>query len=363
MPIPPSAVAEMATRFRNGLERAHTGMAPPFLVVLERLFGLIDNRLLAVAVDLEIPDHLHEREMTVAELAEATDAHVDSLERMLRYLVARGIFRRTSHDRYANNAASDCIRKDHPWSWRDWVRFFGSDWNLKIWAEAKHSVMTGESAAIAATGQPFFDYVNEQNPDAADAFNGAMRSGSRVQGLLVQRAYDFERVKHVCDIGGGSGAILADLLDEHPHLQGTLFELPEVTEIATAHFRSRGLVDRCTIVSGDFFEAVPPGCDLYTLYAIVHDWGDEEAVKILGNIRTAMDTHGKVLVIEGLLPQDDRYSFTKSSDMLMLVLAGAGRERSMDEFQSLFTEAGFRLARTIKLPSLFRIFELAPTNS
>ncbi|MGH2729804.1 MAG: methyltransferase [Actinomycetota bacterium] len=361
--VPPAAVAEFATRLRNGLERSHTGMAPPFVVVLERLFGLIDNRLLAIAVDLEIPDRLHETKMTIAELAAATGADADSLERMMRYLVSRGIFRHVPDDRYANNAVSDCIRKDHPWSWRDWVRFFGSDWNMRIWTQARHSVMTGESAAVAATGHDFFNYVNEEDPAAGDVFNGAMTSGSRVQGLLVQEAYDFRNVTHVCDVGGGAGAILADLLEVNPHLKGTLFELPAVAEAAKEHLGARGLLDRCTIAPGDFFVSVPAGCDLYTLFAVVHDWGDEDAHRILANIRKASGQSGKVLVIEGVLPQDDRYSFTKSSDMLMLVLAGAGKERYQHEFESLFSRAGFRLTKTIKLPSLFRIFELTPVES
>jgi len=359
-PVPPAAVAELATRLRNGLEHAHTGMAPPFLVVLERMFGLIDNRLLAVAVEFEIPDKLHESEMTVAELAEATGADPDSLERMMRYLVSRGIFRRTRKARYTNNAVSDCIRKDHPWSWRDWVRFFGSDWNMQIWTQAQHAVLTGESAALAATGHSFFDYVNEENPAAGDAFNGAMTSGSRVQGLLVQGAYDFRKVTHVCDVGGGAGAILADLLEAYPHLKGTLFELRGVAELAKEHLNARGLLDRCSIASGDFFASVPSGCDLYMLFAVIHDWGDDDAGRILVNLRRAADPSSKVLVIEGVLPEGDEYNFTKSSDMLMLVLAGSGRERFQREFESLFSRAGFKLTKTIKLPSLFRIFELTP---
>jgi hypothetical protein len=124
-----------------------------------------------------------------------------------------------------------------------------------------------------------------------------------------------------------------------------------------------GVRDRCDIVGGDFFQEVPSGCDLYTLLAIVHDWNDSAVTEILANVRRAMPPGGKVLVVEAVLPENHSYDFANFSDLLMLVLSGSGRERTEDRFAEVFAGAGLRVARIIKLPSLFRLFELEDASS
>jgi hypothetical protein len=207
---------------RDFLGLGRRKLAPPFIVTLEHLQGMIDNKALAVAVELEIPDRLHERPRRADELAREIGADTDALNRLLRFLVSRGLVGITKDGRYRNNTVSSALRRDHPWSARNWVLFFGGDWHWRIWNQAKHSFLTGESAAKEATGHEFFEYVNEVDPNAGEAFNGAMTEGSRLQGLLVVNAYDFSRASSVCDVGGGSGAIMCDLLAAHPHLRGVV---------------------------------------------------------------------------------------------------------------------------------------------
>jgi hypothetical protein len=332
-------------------------MQPPFALILERLFGLVDNKMLGLLVELEIPDLLHGTPKSAEELARDTGADVDALDRVLRFLVSRDLLGITSDGRYENNKTSDLLRDEHPYSWKGWVEFFASDWNWDIWSDAMHSVMKGGGAAEAALGQPFFDYLSS-NAEAGSAFNAAMQSGSTMQGLLVQEKYDFSKSRHVCDVGGGTGAVLGNLLTVNPQLRGTLFELPVVAEQARVHVDSLGLLDRCEVVGGDFFESIPVEADIYTLFAVIHDWGDEEAVRILGNIRQVMPAEGRVLVIEGVIPDHSNYNFSKVSDLLMLMYSDSGRERTTEEFDDLFSRAGFQVDRVLKLPSLFRIFEL-----
>ena len=335
MPLPPAPVVEIANRFRNLIGRSHSKMQPPFALVLERLFGLVDNKMLGLLVELEIPDLLHAGPKSAEELASVSGADADALDRVLRFLVSRDLLGITSDGRYKNNKASDLLREEHPYSWKGWVEFFASDWNWDIWGDAMHSVMKGGGAAEAALGLPFFDYL-ESNAEAGSAFNEAMQSGSTMQGLLVQERYDFSKVQHVCDVGGGTGAVLGSLLAANPQLRGTLFELPAVAEQARANLGSLNLLDRCEVVSGDFFESVPIEADIYTLFAVIHDWGDEEAIRILRNIGAAMPADGRVLVIEGVIPDHSHYNFSKVSDLLMLVYSDSGRERTKNEFDDLF---------------------------
>jgi len=108
------------------------------------------------------------------------------------------------------------------------VLFIGASWHAQIWSEADHSVRTGRSATESAFGVPFFDYVQTQNPDAGAQFDAAMAAGSRLQAQLLVRRYDFSGVGSVCDVGGGTGTVLAEVLKANAAARGTLFDLPSV---------------------------------------------------------------------------------------------------------------------------------------
>lgn len=357
MRVPPAWAASAAMRLRGSLGRLHARMAPGFQLVLERLFGLVDNQALHCAVTLGLPDLLAKGPRTARELAAAAGADEDAVARLLRFLVMRGFFEHEA-GRYSNNAASDVLRADHPYSWRDWVLFFGSAWNLEIWKRMGERVRTGRPAPEAALGVPFFSYLNETNPEAGKAFNGAMAAGSRVQAMLFAETVDLRGVEHACDVGGGTGSVLAHLLQVNARLRGTAFDLPTLGEQARAVFERAGVAGRASFVGGDFFERVVPGCDLYTLFAVIHDWDDEDCARILENVRKAMAPGARVMVVEGVVPPHDGEDFRKVSDMLMLVLGDGGRERTAAEFDALWPRAGLRCRRVITLPSLFKVFEL-----
>lgn len=348
-----------ALRLRASAGMLHARMAPGFTLVLDRVFGLVDTKALYCAVDLGLPDLLAGGPRTAAQLAAMAGADPDAVERLLRFLVMRGVFRHR-HGRYANNAASDRLRADHPYSFRDWVLFFGSEWNLRIWNAMPDRVRTGRVAATAALGVPFFSYLTNENREAGRVFAGAMAAGSRLQGMLFAETIDLRGVTHVCDIGGGSGSVLAHLLRVHPRLQGTVFDLPQLEPEARVVFEQAGVADRASFAGGDFFAAVPPGHALYLLFAVVHDWDDDRCALILSNIRRVMAPGGRIMVIEGIVPLHNREHMLKTTDMLMLVLGDGGRERTAAEFAALWQRAGLRLTRRITLPSTFEVFELTP---
>jgi hypothetical protein len=100
------------------------------------------------------------------------------------------------------------------------------------------------------------------------------------------------------------------------------------------------VADRCEVVGGSIFEAVPAGGDAYVLKAILHDWANEDAIAILRTCRRAMDDGAALLVVERELGGPNETPDTKFSDLNMLVAPG-GRERSVEEFAALFETAGF----------------------
>jgi hypothetical protein len=356
--VPPPAVTRAVTVARDALGRTQDRMTAPFQVVLERMFGMIDNKALFIAVDLGVPDLLVAGPKSGAELAAATDVEEDALNRLLRYLVSRGVFRMQRDGRYANNAVSEFVRADHPWSWRPWVLYFGSPWNWEVWKNLDVRVRGDGDAVVAAHGCDFFTYVNERDPAAGLHFNQAMASGSRMQALLFTENYELGGVGTVCDVGGGSGSVLAHVLTSAPSARGLLLELPSLADDAAAVFEAAGVADRAEFVAGDFFEAVPEGCDLYLLFSVIHDWGDEECVRILRTVANAMTERSRLAVVEPHIERGAAANFAKASDILMLALTAAGRERSLEEFADLWRRGGLTERRRIVLPSLFDVFEL-----
>src|SRR5262249_1520702 len=146
---------------------------------------------------------------------------------------------------------------------------------------------------------PFFEYLNS-HPDDAAVFNAAMTSGSSVGVSAILSAYDFSKFRRIADVGGGHGALLHAILSANPNLHGLLVDLPKVVAGATT-LREGPIGSRCEIVGVDFFESIPSGADAYVMKHVIHDWNDEDALKILRNCRRAIPTRGTLLLIEWVL--------------------------------------------------------------
>lgn len=355
--IPPAWVIGPLLATRNAVARLHRRIVPPAVNVLERSMAIIDTKALAVVAELGVADHLEGHPRTAAELAADCGADADALERVLRYLSGRGIFRRARDGRFANNRMSALLRDDVEGSMRAWARFFGSDWHVAMWNRLDHSVRTGASGAEAAFGRPFFEQVTEVDPSAGALFDAAMASVSSLQMEVIAHKYDFRGCERVCDVGGGTGTLLSAILLANPGLRGVLFDLPAVVARAAPVLEAAGVADRVEVVGGDFFAAVPEACDRYVLEAIVHDWDDDSCVRFLSNCQRALPPNGRVLVLEQVLPERGGDHPAKAVDLEMLVDTGRGRERTRAEFEKLFAAANLRVNRVVKI-AVTTLFEL-----
>jgi SAM-dependent methyltransferase len=199
------------------------------------------------------------------------------------------------------------------------------------------------------------------HPDRAQQFQAAMSERTAAYAPSVAAGYDFAPMRTVADIGGGKGTLLAAILRAHNHLRGVLFDRPSVVADAAGVFRSAGVADRCQIVPGDFFQAVPQGADAYLLANVLHDWDDADSVRILAACRRAMANDGRVLIVERLIPDDPADAVpVLLSDLTMLVVTG-GQERTNAEYGQLLAEAGLSLAKVQPVAPPFGVIEgLAP---
>jgi hypothetical protein len=225
------------------------------------------------------------------------------------------------------------------------------------WGDLLSSVTTGTPAFPRVHGTSAWHY-REVHPEENVIFNSAMTALSAGVAEAVVSSYAFSRMSVLADVGGGEGALLAAILAANPALRGILFDQPHVVATAQPLLERAGVADRCEIVSGSFFDAVPR-TDGYLLKSIVHDWDDAGAVDILKVVRAAITDTGRVLVVERVIRPGNDPDPAKFADLTMLVQLG-GRERTADEFGSLYDQAGFTLTNIIPTASPFSIIEGAP---
>jgi hypothetical protein len=333
--------------------------APP-VALLALASGFLASRAVQLAAELGLADLLTDGARTSEDLAAATAIDARSLFRLLRTLASIGVLRQTEPGRFALTPLGQCLRSDVEGSLRPWLRLQGR-LGYPALADPLPSLRDGQegrSGFERAFGASFYDYLAAHPEDNA-VFNEAMSEFARQTATAVAAAYDFSDIRSVVDVGGGQGALLAVLLRAHPGLRGVLFDLPSVLDGTRSVIEEHGLTDRCEIVTGDFFKAVPAGCDAYLLSSILDDWDEDRSVSILANCRRAMHNHGRLLVIGSVVPPGDGPHPVKLLDFLMLVGTG-GQQRTEPEYADLFTQAGLRLHRILPIDFGQSIVEARP---
>jgi hypothetical protein len=218
------------------------------------------------------------------------------------------------------------------------AELFGRPNVWQAWGDLLHTVQTGATAFDHVHGCSVWDY-RSRNPDEAGIFDRAMASGTDRFAQAVLDVCDFGRFEHVVDVGGGDGIFITRILERYPAVRGTLFDQPHV--IDRPGQCAPPTANRLRRVGGDFFKGVPEGADAYLLKWILHDWSDTASIDILKSCRRAMTRTGRILVAEYVLDAENA-SDGAFLDLTMMVMNG-GRERTREEFSSIFAAAGFRL--------------------
>jgi 2,7-dihydroxy-5-methyl-1-naphthoate 7-O-methyltransferase len=280
-----------------------------------------------IAATLRLPDHVEAGATQLEDLAERGGADPDSLRRLLRYLVARGVFAEMDGG-YANTDLSRLLVEE--FGWRPWLDLDGAP---GVWAESWTRLLEG-----VRTGSPGRDeswYYDElARTGRCRSFDDLMAAQVETNAQQVANEYDWSSVTHTVDVGGGTGVMLRTLLDAHPHLRGTLFDLPQVVAGVEP-------VERLEIVAGNLFDDPLPQGQAYVLSQIVHGYPDERAAEVLSRCAEAGGDEVRILLVEGMLsdrPSADEASF----DLFMFTLTG-GRQRTLDEFRRLAASAGLEV--------------------
>jgi len=313
------------------------------------LCGFAATATISAVVNLGIIDHLSERPRTASELARLTATNEEFLRRVLRYLASEGVFSEQEGDLFALTDLSYWLQSGVPGSLQPRASFVGRTVSWTAWGKLIQSLKTGKSGVQEAFGHTLFEFA-KSDPDTAATFDAYMAAQTKASIEAVLNAYSFADVRELVDVGGGRGALLAGILQAHPGVRGILFDLPEVTATAFPLFERAGVSERCKIVSGSFFDQALPGADAYAIKFILHDWSDDDSIRILSNCRQAMAAGGRVLIIEHVMPEISVPDFARFMDMNMLVLTEGGRERTKREFSHLLAAAGLELRTATPTP-------------
>lgn len=316
--------------------------------------GYQASQAIYVAAKLKIADLLKDGPRTVDSLAQASGAHADSLYRLLRALAGVGVFQECEERRFALTPLAEQLRSDQPDSQWAFAVMMGEE-HYHVWGDLFFSVETGQTAFDRIYGMPIFEFLSE-NPDKGRVFDAAMTAihGRETRPLLD--AYAFPESGVFVDVGGGNGSVISAVLKQYPLARGVLFDLPQVIQRSRSNLEAAGVLERCKLLAGDFFQEAPPGADVYLLRHIIHDWDDEKATLILRNIRRAMKPESRVLVLETLLSGENVPAHAKFLDLTMMLIPG-GKERTEDEYRRLFAQSGLRLTRTTPTQGAISILE------
>lgn len=315
--------------------------------------GVALTQILCVAIKLGLVELVAERPRTASELAEHSQCHEPSMRRLAKALVGCGVFARTG-DAYSLGPTGPRLQKGTKDSLRAPLLGVADAW--KVWGELEHSIRTGEPAFAKALGAREWEFL-KANPESNQAFTEHMGRLAATK-VAAAASYRFPEDGVVIDVGGRDGTLLAAVLTKNTSVRGILFDRPEMVAIAEENLRSCGLDQRSRVIGGDFFESVPEGGDTYVLSSVLHDWERDDCVRILKNVRRAMGTSSRLLLVEVVLPDDDSWSAGVMLDINMMVITG-GRERTKSDWQSLVDESGFRL-ETVSPVGDYCILECLP---
>lgn len=335
--------------------------------MLQLTHGALHTQILCVAAQLGLAERLaQDGPVTANELALQLGVDAAILERLLRALASMNVCDELEGARFQLTPLGEYLRPNHPDSLEARVLLNGQMLH-RLWAELIETVRTGEGGTRRVLGMPFFEYLMK-DPHTASLFDRTMAGEVEYRHRPAAEAYDFAQFKTVVDIGGGNGALMAEILRLYPRPTGVVFDLPRAAAGAQQTIDANGLADRCHFAAGDAFESVPRGADAYVLSNFLIALADNQALIPLRNCREAVGGDGKILLVEWIMPigseprEHFRFWDITRVDLMLFAQSGSGggRVRTRSGFRDLLAAAGFEMTAVIPTRGSVSVIEATP---
>ncbi len=353
---PPAGLIRVFNRFRYFLLRGYRRFTSPKVTILEMVQSFYVSKAIGVAAELNIAEFLKNGPLHYEELAQKTHSNAKALYRLLRLLASQEIFKEIKPGVFRQTKLSTTL-VDSPDSMRYMILHQTSDLNWDLFKELNYSVKSGEPAAKKILGKDLFQHL-EENEERNERYNKAMSNTSKIASYAIISAYNFSKCSKIVDIGGGQGVLLSVILHKWKKPTGILFDFQHVVQDSEKIFEYYDVKERTQTIAGDFFREIPPNGDRYLLKNIIHTLSDKDCIRLLTNISKVMDPQGRILVIEPVIPNNNRYDFAKLFDIQMLVSREGGKERTRAEYQKLIKQSHLQLEKIIETAGPFSILEL-----
>uniref|UniRef100_A0A0D6QU46 O-methyltransferase domain-containing protein n=1 Tax=Araucaria cunninghamii TaxID=56994 RepID=A0A0D6QU46_ARACU len=335
-------------------------------------FAFVESVAVKSVVLLGIPDmiarHGPNGALSLSEIVAALPSpspNVACLFRILRFLVAKKFF--SAHIvtkngemememRYGLTPASKWMVKENETSLVPMFLMQNDGRSVAPWHHFDECVLEGGIAFERANGAHIWDYASS-HLDYNRLFNEAMACSSKIVMKAVLSKYKgFDGLTSLVDVGGGTGTAIAEIVRAYPRIRGFNYDLPHV--VATAS-KLQGVEH----IGGDMFESVP-SADAVFMKCIMHDWGDEECIRILKNCRKAIPETGKVIIVDVVLDAREKGVLDPTlglvSDLVMVAHSSGGKERTDQEWKHVLAQGGFGRYNIIGVPALQSIIEAFP---
>src|SRR5215470_7976430 len=255
--------------------------------------------LIHVVATLRIADHMAAGTDQIDALAAAAGCDPYALHRALTSLADKGVFEETAPGRFALNQMSRGLLDPRQRIGLDLDGIGGR--MAHAWGTLLTYVRTGKPAYHEVFGLPFWEDL-DAHPDVAASFDALIGpTGHGAPNPEFQITGGWDSVRSVVDVGGGTGAMLAEILRIRPEARGTLVDLPRTVALSAEIFRAAGVAERVTTVGQSFFDPLPVGADLYLLKSVLNDWPDRETTAILRRCAEAARPNGRVVALSGVV--------------------------------------------------------------
>jgi C-methyltransferase len=310
---------------------------------------------LRAAIRIGVADSLGDTPVPVDQLAEAIDVNAAILVRLLRNLRCYGIFDETA-DGIVHTATSRLLREDHPQRLKYWVLWVTEPWVWALWPDLEEAVRTGRGHFDERYGEDFFTHLHKEWPESTEVFNKSQTELSALTSAAIAEALDLSEIRTFADVGGGRGYTLSTILEKHPHVHGTLVDLPAAVAHPDSRLRPDGaLADRSAVKAGNCLEEIPVEVDVYQFKSIL-EWDDELTVRALRNARRAGRPGSRVLIITNLIDESPELRYATGIDLLFLLNTN-GRRHTKEGVAGLVERAGLRLEGITSVKPLLHVVE------
>lgn len=342
-------------KFATWLQDIPNKITPPPFRLMQIGSSFWQSRALYIGAKLGLADEIADAEKNTSALSRTLSLNEDHLYRLMRMLASMGIFTETNPRVFKNSKLSHYLREDNPKNVKAMILMHNSPEMTKPWFESlEESIKDGTIPFEKVHGVALFEYMN-LHKDFDELFSRAMDSVENVAGTDFLQDFNWSEFNRIIDVGGSQGSKSISILKTNPTLKAIVYDRPQVIQGAREKWQTSeddSVLQRMEFIGGDALESIPNAesdKDVYFFMAVFHSFDDSHCKKILHNLKKAIgDTLACVVIAETVANEMNIDAMTASMDMQML-MGSKGRERTLSEWENLFTDTGFYIEQVLNI--------------